>query len=54
MLRGCNAPLWLPKNALTKNRYNGINVVSLWVAAEANGYKAPIWATYKQWQQLGV
>ena len=35
------APLWLPENALTKNRYNGINVVSLWVAAEAKGYSTP-------------
>jgi antirestriction protein ArdC len=48
------APLWLPENALTKNRYNGINVVSLWVAAEAKGYSTPIWASYKQWAQLGA
>ncbi|MFZ1102005.1 MAG: zincin-like metallopeptidase domain-containing protein, partial [Hyphomicrobiaceae bacterium] len=45
-------PLWLPVNALTGNRYNGINIVSLWVAAETAGYAAPLWATYKQWQQL--
>jgi antirestriction protein ArdC len=31
-----------------------INVVSLWVAAESRGYSAPIWASYRQWQQLGV
>jgi antirestriction protein ArdC len=42
--RRSGAPLWLPENALTKNRYNGINVVSLWVAAESKGYSAPIWA----------
>jgi antirestriction protein ArdC len=48
------APLWLPENALTKNRYNGINVVSLWVATEAKGFSTPIWATYKQWAQLGA
>jgi antirestriction protein ArdC len=52
--RRSSAPLWLPENALTKNRYNGINVVSLWVAAETRGYSAPIWASYKQWQQLGI
>jgi antirestriction protein ArdC len=45
-------PLWLPVNALTGNRYNGINIVSLWVAAETAGYAAPLWATYRQWQQL--
>ena len=47
-------PLWLPINALTGKRYNGINVISLWVAAECAGYASPIWATYKQWSQLDV
>lgn len=45
-------PLFMPVNALTEKAYNGINVVSLWVSAEAQGYGTPIWATYKQWQQL--
>src|SRR5439155_7512187 len=35
-------------------RYNGINVVSLWAAAETKGYDTPIWATYRQWAELGV
>jgi hypothetical protein len=30
-------PLFMPVNALTQNAYNGINIVSLWVAAEVNG-----------------
>ncbi len=47
-------PLWLPENALTHNRYNGINVVSLWVAAESKGYSTPVWASYKQWAALGA
>jgi antirestriction protein ArdC len=46
------APLFMPENALTKKPYNGINVVSLWVAAEVQGYSAPIWATYKQWSEM--
>jgi antirestriction protein ArdC len=45
-------PLWLPVNALTGNRYNGINIISLWVAADAASYTHPVWATYRQWQQL--
>lgn len=45
-------PLFMPENALTKKLYNGINVVSLWVAAELRGYAAPIWGTYRQWQEL--
>ena len=45
-------PLFMPVNAQTQKAYNGINVVSLWVSAEAQGYGTPVWATYKQWQQL--
>jgi antirestriction protein ArdC len=33
--------------------YRGINVVMLWMAAEAKGYSAPIWMTYKQAAELG-
>lgn len=47
-------PLFMPVNALTGNAYNGINVVSLWVAAEIGGHSAPVWATYKQWVELGA
>lgn len=52
--RRSKTPLWMPQNALTKNSYNGINVVNLWVAAEARGFSSPIWATYKQWAELGA
>lgn len=50
--RRSSMPLFMPENALTKKAYNGINVVSLWVTAECLGYAAPIWATYRQWQEL--
>jgi antirestriction protein ArdC len=43
-----------PKNALTKNAYRGINIVSLWVAAEVHQYPRALWASYKQWEQLGA
>lgn len=49
-----STPLWMPENALSKNGYNGINVVNLWVAAEARGFTSPLWATYKQWAELGA
>lgn len=52
--RRSSAPLFMPSNALTGNAYNGINIVSLWVAAECLGYGAPIWATYRQWSELGA
>jgi antirestriction protein ArdC len=43
-----------PRNALTKNAYRGINIVSLWIAAEVRGYPHALWASYKQWQELGT
>lgn len=46
--------LHLPVNADTGNRYQGINVISLWVAAEMRGYGQPLWATYRQWSALGA
>ncbi|MDX2306695.1 MAG: zincin-like metallopeptidase domain-containing protein [Hyphomicrobium sp.] len=52
--RRSSTPLWMPENALSKNAYNGINVVNLWVAAEARGFTSPVWATYKQWAELGA
>jgi antirestriction protein ArdC len=33
--------------------YRGINVLLLWMAAEAKGYAAPIWMTYRQAAELG-
>lgn len=32
--------------------YRGINVLMLWMAAEAKGYSAPIWMTYRQATEL--
>jgi antirestriction protein ArdC len=48
------APLWMPQNALTDAHYRGINVITLWGAAEEKGYRSNIWATYKQYQELGA
>jgi len=47
-------PLWMPENALTKARYRGINVVTLWGTAEERGFALPVFATYRQWQELGA
>lgn len=46
--------LFMPVNVLTKNGYTGINIVSLWVAAQLKGFSSPVWATYKQWSELGA
>lgn len=34
--------------------YRGINVLSLWMEAEAKAYTAPIWITFKQAMELGA
>ena len=52
--RTAGAPLWMPANALTENYYRGINVLTLWATAEEKGYSSNIWATYKQYQELGA
>jgi antirestriction protein ArdC len=33
--------------------YRGINVIALWMEAEAKGFAAPIWMTYKQAHERG-
>ena len=44
----------LPTNAATKHVYRGVNVLSLWIDAMARRFPTGYWATYKQWQSLGV
>lgn len=50
--RDATAPLFMPENALTKKAYQGINTVVLWVSAEQQGFMSPVWATYRQFEQL--
>jgi antirestriction protein ArdC len=51
---------WAPRNAKTDNFYGGSNVINLAVAAldraETNPCEvvSPVWATYKQWADLGA
>lgn len=40
----------MPKNAVTGNRYRGINIVLLWSAAQDKSYATQEWASFKQWQ----
>lgn len=42
----------LPINALTNNKYQGINTVSLWSNSMHKQYDSCYWATYRQWQEL--
>lgn len=43
-----------PTNVSSGKAYRGINILSLWAAAAANGYSSGVWGTYRQWQELGV
>ena len=48
------AALVLPRNAATGKPYRGVNTVVLWAAAQAARYSSAIWATYRQWAELGA
>jgi len=43
-----------PTNFSSRRRYRGINVLALWIAAEANCYSSGLWGTYRQWQAAGA
>lgn len=43
-----------PVNALTGKAYRGINILTLWASSHAKGYSDPRWATYQQWEKLGM
>jgi antirestriction protein ArdC len=49
-----SADTFSPMNAVSKRRYRGVNVISLWIAAESCGYESGMWATYKQWGEFGA
>lgn len=42
-----------PMNIASKRPYNGINVLSLWIAAVSQDYPSHLWGTYRQWQDTG-
>ena len=44
----------LPVNAATGKPYRGVNTVVLWATAQAEGYSSAVWATYRQWAELGA
>lgn len=43
-----------PENVGSRRRYRGLNIVALWIAAQAFGYASGIWGTYRQWQAVGA
>jgi len=43
-----------PVNAATGAAYRGVNVVALWAEAAVKGYVSGIWASYRQWREMGA
>jgi antirestriction protein ArdC len=43
-----------PINAVSKRPYRGINILILWATAQRRGYQSGLWATFKQWQEMGA
>jgi antirestriction protein ArdC len=43
-----------PVNVASKKPYQGVNILTLWAAGDAEGYEAGLWGTYKQWTEAGA
>ncbi len=50
---GAGAGVGLPRNALTRRAYSGINILILWGAVVARGFPSQHWLTYRQAQEAG-
>tara|TARA_R110002111_G_scaffold18931_1_gene46177 strand:+ start:29925 stop:30812 length:888 start_codon:yes stop_codon:yes gene_type:complete len=44
----------LPRNAMSTNRYSGVNPILLEISRMRQGFQSKWWGTYKQIQQLGA
>ncbi|MGR3321398.1 MAG: ArdC-like ssDNA-binding domain-containing protein [Pseudooceanicola sp.] len=44
----------VPKNAATGNEYQGVNILNLWITAQAAGFESNEWATYRQLREVGA
>ena len=51
--RDAGASPALPVNVASRAAYRGVNTLALWAAAEARGYPAGLWGTYRQWAEIG-
>jgi antirestriction protein ArdC len=43
-----------PANVASRNPYNGVNILSLWLSALASDYPSNVWGSYRQWQLSGA
>lgn len=42
-----------PVNVASERPYNGVNILALWVEAQARGFSSHRWGTYRQWATIG-
>lgn len=43
-----------PYNAQSGRSYRGLNIITLWMTAEARGYGSGVWGTFQQWKEKGA
>ena len=43
-----------PINPMTSSKYNGINILILWIIQMKHGYLSNEWGTFKQWKEKGA
>ena len=43
-----------PINLASNKPYRGVNVLALWITADASGYTNGLWGTYRQWLAEGA
>ena len=49
----CDSTLTLPINFTTRVAYRGGNTVACWMRMLDSQWSSSLWATYKQWGQVG-
>lgn len=49
-----SADVTCPVNASSGRGYRGLNVITLWMIAQARQFTSGTWATYQQWQEKGA
>ncbi|MFO1086526.1 MAG: zincin-like metallopeptidase domain-containing protein [Reyranellaceae bacterium] len=49
-----DAPLHRPRNVVSGLPYKGVNILVLWAEGQLRNFGTGLWATYRQWQELGA
>jgi antirestriction protein ArdC len=44
----------LPTNHVTGRKYSGINILTLWLAAQEKNFPVDLWGSFNQWKSIGA